>query len=161
MRRKRKLDKNQDDVVNHRHKRRKLTTKLLYINDLNTSELDNAWIHLKGLDHAAIQLIIKQRVDNPFKSMDDLIQRINNHRSFHTQMKKEDIIGDSTMIIFKTRSEIESDRIYDTLLNIELLKDQATDTIKCIADMAVGLIKSCDNGKCPENIIYLNNHSYV
>ena len=146
---KRKLD----ERYNPRRKKTRLSfenkTKL-YVNDPNT--LIDEFMQLRGLEDAKCFQLEAVKLMAPYKSEQDMIRRVN-------EINKEiDMDQGNIQCIFKTRYAEKVEKIYDILLNIKSLEDQAPDTLKCIAEMAVVDMKSCDNPMCDENVIFLEGN---
>eukprot|EP01084_Bolivina_argentea_P139983 246206_1 len=131
-------------------KRMKLSHKekeLLYINDSDIVRI----IELPNVGDKTANEIIKHRNIKPFESEDDLINRIRG-------VTKQNIKNSNFKLIFVTQVTQQYDKIIKSLINIKLLKKQSMDTLKIIAEFAVGDIKCCDQMCCDNEILILAVH---
>ena len=127
-------------------KKSKVYKHRLYINDISTFETELYKIFQFGVEE-----IIAERAKRPFISEKDLIQRV-------PSITKESIQKANVKLIFKTRFEEQSDIIFETLMTMESLNNQSSQTIKSISEFATGDIETCDNPKCDEEILILNDN---
>ena len=132
-------------------KRLKANKQRLYINDINTFETELfTMLKYRSYRNAepTLRQIIAERAKGPFVSRQDLMKRVS--------ALSKDSIRDDIKLIFETRYDEQEANIYKTLMKVKSLKDQSSDTIKCISEFATGGILTCDNPSCEEEIFVLN-----
>lgn len=135
-------------VVEPPKKKTKRDKHRLYINDINTFESElHALTKYRSYWAAVptVKQIISERAKRPFTSRQDLAKRVSTIT--------RDSIPSHIILIFKTRHDEQLAIIYETLMEIESLSNQSSETIKCISEFATGAIHACDNPSCDEEIL--------
>ena len=142
---KRKLNANEEPPK----KRLKLSPsekKSLYINDINTSDIELQM--LKNVGPATSRMIFEESRAGPFKSEEDLVNRVKG-------ITNKSIDNSPVNLVFKTRFEEQAESIYNVLIEIPWIKSicDENNILRIIAENCVGIIATCDNEKCDESIL--------
>ena len=149
-------------MFNRKRKRNSLTEELppnkrfkssspdkqnLYINDRNTTALN---ISRLNVDSKTVKTILSEVRKKPFKSADDIIQRVN-------KVTKQSI--HNVNLIFETRFQEQHQLIYNALSNIPWIKQICNEPniLEIIATQSIGKIEKCHTKNCNEPILLINH----
>ena len=105
----------------------------LYINDINATASN---ISQLNVDSNTVQTILSEIRKKPFKSADDIIQRVN-------KVTKQSI--HNVNLIFETRFQEQHQLIYNALSNIPWIKQICNEIniLQIIATQSIGKIEKC------------------
>ena len=128
----------------------------LYINDRNTTAADIQQLKYIGIKRASN--ILSEIRKEPFKSVNDIIQRI-------PRITKQSITQSPVIINYQTRRQEQEEIICNVLQNIPWIKQTCSDLniLKEIATQSIGEIKKCDRENCNGTILLVNHdqtHNY-